>query len=93
MEIKGRGRPKKITQPTEESPVNDKEEEIKAKRLEFKADHLEEIRIKQSQRYQKVKDELQLKRLMSNVFSEKYTDEQRAKLAEKLAQHAQHRAS
>ena len=68
--------------------MNDKEEEIKAKRLEFKADHLEEIRIKQSQRYQKIKDELQLKRLMSNVFSEKYTDEQRAKLADKLAEHA-----
>jgi len=68
--------------------VNDKEEDIKAQRLEYKSDHLEEIRIKQSQRYQKIKDELQLKRLMSNVFSEKYTDEQRAKLADKLVEHA-----
>ena len=87
METRGRGRPKKIIQQTEDSPVNDKEEEIKVKRLEFKADHLEETRTKQSQRYQKIKDELQLKRLMSNIFSEKYTDEQRAKLAEKLVQH------
>ena len=88
METRGRGRPKKITQQTEESPVNDKEEEIKAKRLEFKSDHLEEIRTKQSQRYQKIKNELQLKRLMSNVFDEIYMDEQRAKLADKLVKHA-----
>ena len=39
-------------------------------------------------RYQKIKDELQLERLMSNVFSEKYTDGQRAKLADKLVEHA-----
>ena len=88
METRGRGRPKKTAQQTEESPVNDKEEEIKAKRLEFKSDRLEENRIKQSQRYQKIKDELQLKRRMSNVFNEKYTDEQRAKLADKLVEHA-----
>ena len=83
METKGRGRPKKIIQ---DVAVSEKADEIKAKRLEYKNDHLEEIRQKQNARYQKIKEELQLKRLLSSVFSDKFTDEQRAKLAEKLTE-------
>jgi arylamine N-acetyltransferase len=85
MEAKSRGRPKKIQAHIEE--IDEKAEDMKAKRLEYKNDHLEEIRQKQNARYQKIKEELQLKRLLSNVFSEKFTDEQRVKLSEKLAEH------
>ena len=83
METKERGRPKKIIQ---DAAVDEKADELKTKRLEYKNDHLDEIRQKQNERYQKIKEELQLKRLLSSVFSDKFTDEQRAKLAEKLTE-------
>ena len=83
METKGRGRPNKIIQ---DVAVCEKADELKAKRLEYKSDHLDEIRQKQNERYQKIKEELQLKRLLCSVFSDKFTDEQRAKLAEKLTE-------
>ena len=83
METKGRGRPNKIIQ---DVAVDEKADELKAKRLEYKNDHLDEIRQKQNERYQKIKEELQVKRLLSSVFSDKFTDEQRAKFAEKLTE-------
>ena len=96
MEAK-RGRPKSII-PQQESPPEStggktsvvpyspcKSDESKVKRLQYKHDHLDELSKIQSERCQKIKRELQLKRLLKAVFSEKYTDEQRAQLAEKLS--------
>ena len=59
-------------------------DDMKTKRLLYKYDHLEGVREQQNQRYQKIKRDLQLKRLCHTIFSEKLTDEQRAKLAEEL---------
>ena len=87
METKGRGRPKKIIQEVKAEQLTEKAEEAKAKLLEYKSDHLEEIRQKQNERYQKIKEELQWKRLPTNTLSDKFTDEQRVKLAEKLTEH------
>ena len=77
----------KETQELKDEQITEKAEEIKAKRFEYKNDHLEEIRQTQNERYQKIKEELQLKRLLTNLFSDKFTDEQRVKLAEKLTEH------
>ena len=88
--VKGRGIPKKIIQELKSQPEDrdsSKIDETKVKRLQYKNDHSEEVRLKQNERYQKIKEELQLKILCHTIFSDKYTDDQRAKLAEKLAEH------
>ena len=96
-----RGRPNKVI-PQPESPPEDKStdsdtsvvpysprksDESKVKLLQYKHDHVDELSQTQSERYQKIKRELQLKRLLKAEFSDKYTDDQRAQLAEKLGEH------
>ena len=54
------------------------------KTLQYKHDHIEEVRNQQNARYQQIKDQLQLKRLCHTIFSDKFTDKQRAELVEEL---------
>ena len=56
------------------------------KKLQCKHDHTEEVRTQQNARYQQIKDQLQLKRLCHTIFSDKFTDKQRAELVEELNQ-------
>ena len=93
-----RGRPRKITgsntlkeQPEEQvsdasanSPPSTKADDAKAKRLQFKYDNIDKIREQQNARYEKIKAELALKRLMNTVFSDKYTDDQRLELLKEI---------
>ena len=58
--------------------------DAKAKRLQFKYDNIDKIREQQNARYEKIKGELALRRLMNTVFSDKYTDDQRLQLLKEL---------
>ena len=90
-----RGRPRKImeTIKDEQEQVSDasaksdiptKADDAKAKRLQFKYDNIDKIREQQNARYEKIKAELSLKRLMNTVFSDKYTDDQRLELLKEI---------
>ena len=61
-----------------------KADDAKAKELRFKYDNVDKIREQQSARYEKIKGELALKRLMNTVFSDKCTDDQRLELLKDL---------
>ena len=56
------------------------------KQLQYKHDHIEDVRNQQNARYQQIKDQLQLKRLCHTIFSDKFTNKQRLELAEELSQ-------
>ena len=58
--------------------------DAKAKKLQFKYDNIDKIREQQNARYEKIKGELALRRLMNTVFSDKYTDDQRLQLLKEL---------
>ena len=62
------------------------QDDQRAKKLQYKHDHIDSIREQQNLRYQQIKNQLQLKRLSHTVFSEKFTDEQRIQLLEELNQ-------
>jgi hypothetical protein len=62
------------------------QDDQRAKKLQYKHDHIDAIREQQNLRYQQIKNQLQLKRLSHTVFSEKFTDEQRIQLLEELNQ-------
>ena len=62
------------------------QDDQRAKKLQYKHDHIDSIREQQNLRYQQIKNQLQLKRLSHTVFSEKFTDEQRIQLLEDLNQ-------
>ena len=62
------------------------QDDQRAKKLQYKHDHIDSIREQQNLRYQQIKNQLQLKRLSHTVFSEKFTDEQRNQLLEELNQ-------
>ena len=62
------------------------QDDQRAKKLQYKHDHIDSIREQQNPRYQQIKNQLQLKRLSHTVFSEKFTDEQRIQLLEELNQ-------
>ena len=62
------------------------QDDLKAKKLQYKYDHIEDVRNQQNARYQQIEDQLQLKRLCHIIFSEKFTDDQRTKLAQELNQ-------
>ena len=61
-----------------------KADDAKAKKLQFKYDNIDKIREQQNARYEKIKGELALKRLMNTVFSDKYTDDQRLELLKEI---------
>ena len=89
-----RGRPRKIIETVKEEQVSDssaksdvpstKADDAKAKKLQFKYDNIDKIREQQNARYEKIKGELALKRLMNTVFSDKYTDDQRLELLKEI---------
>ena len=90
-----RGRPRKIMETIKDeqeqvsdasakSPPSTKADDAKAKRLQFKYDNIDKIREQQNARYEKIKAELALKRLMNTVFSDKYTDDQRLELLKEI---------
>ena len=58
--------------------------DAKAKKLQFKYDNIDKIREQQNARYEKIKGELALRRLMNTVFSDKYTNDQRLQLLKEL---------
>ena len=65
-------------------PPSTKADDAKAKKLQFKYDNIDKIREQQNARYEKIKAELALKRLMNTVFSDKYTDDQRLELLKEI---------
>ena len=95
-----RGRPRKIIETIKEEQVSDssaittleekapvpstKADDAKAKKLQFKYDNIDKVREQQNARYEKIKGELALKRLMNTVFSDKYTDDQRLELLKEI---------
>ena len=94
MEKAKRGRPRKIKE-AEQAEISDtstksdtspptKAEDNKVKQLQFKCENIDKIREQQNARYEKIKGELALKRLMSTIFSDKYTDDQRLELLKEL---------
>ena len=99
-QVKKRGRPRKVqiqetasdtsTKSAEDGPDPEQQQALlkarAAKKLQYKYDHIDEVREQQNLRYQQIKDQLQLKRLPHTIFSEKFTDEQRTKLAQELNQ-------
>ena len=93
METKKRGRPRKVhvqeleteSEPSPKAPAKTPDD-VKAQKLQYKHDHIDEIREQQNARYQQIKDQLQLKRLSNNMFSERFTDKQRLQLLEELNQ-------
>ena len=94
METKKRGRPRKVLIQVQEaesdaSTVSPKapaknQEDIKAKKLQYKHDHIDSIREQQCARYAKIKRELAVKRLLHTIMSEKYTHEQRKQVLTEL---------
>ena len=99
MEKAKRGRPRKIKEEPQEqetclsegsastksdtSPPT-KAEDNKVEKLQFKCENIDKIREQQNARYEKIKGELALKRLMSTIFSDEYTDNQRLELLKEL---------
>ena len=63
--------------------VNNKEE-LKIAKLKYKHDNIDKVRIQQNERYNKIKAELAVKRLMHTIMSEKYSDGQRKQLLSQL---------
>ena len=99
-----RGRPRKVqiqetasdasTKSAEDGPDPEQQQQAllkarAAKKLQYKYDHIDEVREQQNLRYQQIMDQLQLQRLSHTIFSEKFTDEQRTKLAQELSQWTQ----
>ena len=87
-----KGRPRKIIPSTEipisqdkveESDTSDKKEIAKIK---YKHDNIEKIREQQNERYNKIKAELAVKRLLHTIMSQKYSNEQRKQLLEQLSE-------
>jgi hypothetical protein len=99
-QVKKRGRPRKVkiqetasdasTKSAEDVPEPPQPQDLvkarAAKKLQYKYEHIDEVREQQNLRYQQIKDQLQLKRLCQTIFSEKFTDDQRTKLAQELNQ-------
>jgi hypothetical protein len=97
MEKLKRGRPRKIKEePQEQAEVSDAStkystehipsttDDGKVKQLQFKYDNIDKIWEQQNARYEKIKGELALKRLMNTVFGDKYTNDQRLELLKDL---------
>ena len=95
MEKLKRGRPRKIKEePQEQAEISDTStksdiapsttDDGKVKQLQFKYDNIDKIREQQNARYEKIKGELALKRLMNTIYSDKYTDTQRLELLKDL---------
>jgi hypothetical protein len=97
MEKAKRGRPRKIKEAeqaeiclsegsasTKSDTPPTKAEDNKVKQLQFKCENIDKIREQQNARYEKIKGELALKRLLSTIFSDKYTDDQRLELLKEL---------
>jgi hypothetical protein len=59
--------------------VNNKEE-LKIAKLKYKHDNIDKVRAQQNERYNKLKAELAVKRLLHTILSEKYSNEQRKQL-------------
>ena len=55
-------------------------EELKIAKLKYKHDNIDKVRAQQNERYNKLKAELAVKRLLHTILSEKYSNEQRKKL-------------
>ena len=94
MEKLKRGRPRKIKEePQEQAEISDTStksdiasttDDGKVKQLQFKYDNIDKIREQHNARYEKIKGELALKRLMNTIYSNKYTDTQRLELLKDL---------
>ena len=55
-------------------------EEMKIAKFTYKHDNIDKVRTQQNERYNKIKAELAVKRLMHTIMSEKYSDGQRKQL-------------
>ena len=55
-------------------------EELKIAKLKYKHDNIDKVRAQQNERYNKLKAELAVKRLLHTILSEKYSNEQRKQL-------------
>jgi hypothetical protein len=55
-----------------------------AKRSNYNSDNIDKLREQQNARYEKIKGELALKRLMNTIYSHKYTDTQRLEILKDL---------
>ena len=90
MDIKPRpkGRPRKIMkqEKLEESDnyQSDDKTDKKIAKLKYKHDNIDNVRSQQNERYNKIKAELAVKRLLHTMMSEKYSDDQRKQLLEQL---------
>ena len=88
MDIKPRpkGRPRKIVKQdkVEESDNSDKKEDSKIAKLKYKHDNIDKVREQQNERYNTIKAELAVKRLLHNIMSQKYSNEQRKQVLEEL---------
>ena len=83
-----KGRPRKIIKQDKEdiiyqSDTSDKKEIAKIK---YKHDNIEKIREQQNDRYNKIKAELAVKRLLHTIMSQKYSNEQRKHLLDQLSE-------
>jgi hypothetical protein len=52
-------------------------EELKIAKLKYKHDNIDKVRQQQNERYNKIKGELTVKRLLRTIMSEKYSNDQR----------------
>ena len=88
MEIipRPKGRPRKIVKQdkVEESENSDKKEDSKIAKLKYKHDNIDKVREQQNERYNKIKAELAVKRLLHTIMSQKYSNEQRKQVLEEL---------
>ena len=64
----------------EELTENNHKEELKIAKLKYKHDNIDKVRAQQNERYNKLKAELAVKRLLHTILSEKYSNEQRKQL-------------
>ena len=61
-------------------------EELKIVKLKYKHDNIDKVRSQQNERYNKIKAELAVKRLLHTIMSQKYSNEQRKQLLEQLSE-------
>ena len=70
----------------EELTENNYKEELKIAKLKYKHDNIDKVRAQQNERYNKIKAELAVKRLLHTIMSEKYSNERRKQLLEQLSE-------
>ena len=93
-DIKVRGRPKQNLSPEESKEAKraiarqmyqKNSEKIKEAARIYKAANIDRIREKQRERYNNIKDRMKSERLLKNILNVDFSDEDKAKLLEKLS--------